>query len=76
MWLKVAASNNDPRFIASYYFKCVRQIGGWYNLILHDRFQIYMFSDTTRLSKYYQSRLWNRKFHAFNSTAYTAPWWH
>ena len=28
MWLKVAASNNNPRFIVAHYFKCIKHIGG------------------------------------------------
>ena len=28
MWLRVASSNNNPRFIASFYFQCVRETGG------------------------------------------------
>jgi len=34
LWLKVAASNNNPRFIASYYFECVQQVGGTYYVML------------------------------------------
>ena len=28
MWLKVCSSNNNPRYIASYFFNCVREAGG------------------------------------------------
>ena len=28
MWLRVASSNNNPRFIASFYFQCVCETGG------------------------------------------------
>ena len=28
MWLRVAASNNNPRYIAAFFFQCVREIGG------------------------------------------------
>ena len=28
MWLKVAASNNNPRFIVAHYFECIKHIGG------------------------------------------------
>ena len=33
MWLKVAASNNNPRFVASHYFERVRQVGGIFSLM-------------------------------------------
>ena len=34
MWLKVASSNNNPKFIASYYFECVRKVGGMCIIII------------------------------------------
>ena len=31
MWLKVASSNNNPRYIASFYCECVTKVGGSYS---------------------------------------------
>ena len=28
LWLTVGVSNNDPRVIAFYYLKCVKELGG------------------------------------------------
>jgi hypothetical protein len=36
MWLRVASSNNNPRFIASFYFQCVRETGGCLSLVRTD----------------------------------------
>ena len=30
LWLKAASSNNNPRYIASFYMDCVKEIGGYY----------------------------------------------
>ena len=31
MWLNAASSNNNPRYIANFYVKCIQEIGGKYH---------------------------------------------
>ena len=36
MFLEVASSNNDPKIIAGYFLKCVKEVGGCPRLIQTD----------------------------------------
>ena len=46
MWLKVASSNNNPRYIASFYCECVTKVGGSYsgNIIFFVSVLSYLFA--------------------------------